>query len=352
MSTVVSEAQKEQDRIKARQYAELMKEEYVEPWPEETPEQPIVQQINPEDLSEEALIALVNKRTGGSLASLDSLKPQPTAEELAQQQEVRRAAMVTYGTSNNKFTQAEYDSYHQALGNKIAVVREDVKANFTTAFPELAPEAIEEMVANYFLENLAPEDTLRQAREKELITLADVKINEKFKNIINLPNDYAQHEEGLNKESNFKRKVEATLPVYTADVTRALQSLQHFTVDIPDTKNPANTVSVELEYDEKDLKEVSDILLTTEQVNKAVESGMTFEQIQGAAKMVLVEKHLPRLISQAAKKYNATQKAGYINGRKGLNPGGDAIEVHDDNLGGNNLEAVYNELIASSESKT
>lgn len=347
----MTEDQKQEERVKAKQYAELMNEEYVDPYPESAPEQPIIQQINPDELSEAELLAIVNKRTGGTLASLDALKPQPTAEEIAQKEEARRAAMVAYGTSTNKFTQSEYDSYQQALANKISVVREDVKAQFTTDYPELSPEAIEEKVANYLFENLEPTDSMRVAREKELLTLSDFKINDKFKNIVNLPNDYAKHEEGLNKESNFQRKVEATLPVYTADVTKALQSLQHFTVEIPDTKNPANTVSVDLDYAENDLKEVADLLLTTDQVNRAVKEGLTFEQIQGAAKMVLVEKHLPRLISQAAKKYNATQKEGYLAARKGLlNNGADSIDVRNEDLK-DKLDEVYDEMIASAPVK-
>jgi len=346
----MTEDQKQEERIKAQQYAELMGETYVDPYPEPAPDQnqPVIQQVNPDELSEEALLALVNKRTGGSLASLDALKPQPTAEEIAKKEEERKAAMVAYGTTSGKFTQTEYDSYQQALANKIAVVREDVKAQFSTAFPELSPEAIEEKVANYFFENLDPTSTERVAREKELLTLSDIKINDKFKNIVNLPNDYAQHEEGLNKESNFKRKVEATLPVYTADVNKALQSLQHFNVEIPDTKNPANNVTVELDYADNDLKEVADLLLSSDQVNKAVAEGRTsFEQIKEIADFVLWKKHGPRLISQAAKKYSTFQKESYIAGRKGLlNNTTDQIDITNPDLK-TELDDQYDQMIAS-----
>lgn len=351
MSIVLSEAQKEEKRVLARQYAELMKEEYVDPFPPEQqqpdPNLPIVQQINPDDLTEEQLLAIVNKRNGTTLTSLEALKPQPTAEEIESKKREREAAMFSFGLTSGKFKQEDYDAYQQAKGNKLAVVRSEVVTQFTAAFPDLLPDAIEEKVANYFFENLDPADAMRIAREKELLTLADVQINSKYKNIIDLPNDYAQHEEGLNKESNFQRKVQATLPVYTADVNKALQSLQHFTVDVPDTKNPANTVTVPLEYADNDLKEVADLLLTNDQVNKAVAEGTTFEQIKEIADFILWKKHGPRLISQASKKYNSIQKENYIAGRKGLlNNGQEGLDVSQEDQK-TPLDEQYDQMIAS-----
>ena len=89
------------------------------------------------------------------------------------------------------------------------------------------------------------------------------------------------------------------------------------------------------------------VALTPEQIEIAVKQGMNLEQLKGQAELVLMQKHLPRLISQAAKNYAATQKEKFISGRKGgINLGGGAIEVHDDNLG-SSLDEVYDELEAS-----
>ena len=86
--------------------------------------------------------------------------------------------------------------------------------------------------------------------------------------------------------------------------------------------------------------------LTTDQINRAVKEGLTFEQIKGEAELVLVKKHLPDLISQAAKKYSTIQKDKYIAGRKGLNSNLDGIDVQNDNLK-NETDKQYAELIAS-----
>lgn len=349
MSVELTDDQKQEERVKAQQYAELMKIPYVDPFPPTQREPPTPKQINLEDLSEEELLAIVNKRNGTALTSLQELKPKPSAAELETQAREREASMLSYGITSGKFKKEDYDAYHQAIGNKMAIVKEEITAQFTTMFPELDAEAIKEKVANYLFENLDPADSTRQAREKELIDLAGMRINTKYENIVNLPKDYAQYEEGMNNKATFDRKVQATLPVYTSDVNRALQSLKHFSVEIPDTKNPERTVSVDLEYDDNDLQEVSELLLEHNNVVNAVKEGSTFDQIKGQAELVLVKKHLPRLISQAAKKYNSIQKDGYINGRKGLNAGSDHLAISDDGSTKSTVDAMYDELIASGE---
>lgn len=350
MSVELTEAQKQEERVKVQQYAELQGIAYVDPYPEQAPEDKKPEQP---ELSTDQLLELIKKNTGislSSLADLDKLKPQPTEEEIAAQKEKRNTEMLTYGLSQGKFKKEEYDAYQTAIANKKDLVRGEISAQLTEANPEMAPEAIQEMVANYFFENMEETHPLRVAREKEITTLSELQIKNKFKNIVNLPTDFEQYEEGLNRQLNNEKKIQATLPVYKADVNRALQSLRTFTVEIPDTKNPANTVSVDLDYDDKDLKEVEDQFLSNDMIIRAVKDGVTLDQLKGEAKMVLVEKHLSRLISQAAKKYNATQKDGYIQGRKGLNSGSDNLAIHDDKLG-DTLEDVYKELIASAPVK-
>jgi len=355
MSIVLSEAQKQEERVKAQQYAELMNVAYVDPFPELEPDQNQPPANQPVELSNEDLLKLVSERTGVSLSSLEDLnrlKPQPTEEQIKAEQEKRNTEMLTYGLSQGKFKKEDYDAYQLALSNKKDLVRSEVSAQLRTAYPELDEVAIEEKVANYLFEHLPEDDALRIAREKEIMTLSDMKIKEKFKNIVDLPKDFDQYNEGINNKANFERKVQATLPVYKADVSTALKSLQKFTVTVPDSKNPANNVDVELSYSDTDLKEVEEMFLTPDQIIRAVKQGLTIEQIAGEANLVLMQKHLPRLISQAAKTYNATQKEGYIQGRKGLNPGFDAIEVRDDKLeGGDELNKQYDELIGSAPVK-
>jgi len=346
MSQEISEELKEEARVKARQYAELMNEEYVDPYPPKAAEE-VVAPVPV--LSNEDLIKLVGERTGIALSSLDDLnrlKPERTEDEIAAERQKRETEMFTYGLTAGKFKKDDYDAYLAAVANKKDLVKTEIRQQLQTAFPEMAPEAIEEKVANYFFEHLEETDPLRIARDKEIATLSDIQIKNKFGNIVNLPQDFDQYQAGINNKATFERKVQATLPVYKADVATALKSLQHFTVPVPDSKNPDNTVNVELSYSDVDLKEVEELFLTPDQIVRATKEGLTVEQIAGEAKLVLMEKHLPRLISQAAKKYNSTQKENYLQARKGLNPGMDAIEVIEENTG-SDLDKMYDEMIAN-----
>lgn len=349
MSVELNEAQKQEERVKAQQYAELMGTEYVDPFPESAPADVIVAPTA--ELTDEQLVELLNKRTGATLSSLNDLTPKPTEEEIAAQAKERETAMFAFGLNTGKFKKEDYDAYQLAITNKKDLVRGDITAQLQTAFPELSDDAIQEKVANYFFENLEETDPLRMAREKEIATLSDLQIKNKFKNIVNLPDDFDQYQAGINNKATFERKIQATLPVYTKDVKTALQSLKTFSVEIPDTKNPANNVTVQLEYGDNDLKEVEDQFLSNDMIIRAVKEGVAIDQIKGEANIVLMQKHLPRLISQAAKKYNATQKEGYIQGRKGLIAGNDnAIDVRDENLG-STLNEVYDQFIETAPVK-
>lgn len=342
--------QKQEERVKAKQYAEMMQIEYVDPYPElDAP--PAEEETPKPELSNEDLLKLVSERTGVAISSLDELnrlKPQPTEADIAAEAERRNTEMLAFGLAQSKFTKEEYDAYQLALSNKKDLVRTEIVAQIEAAFPEMSPDAIQEKVANYFFENLEETDPLRVARENEIMTLSDIKIKDKFKNIVNLAADFDQYNEGITNQTNFDRKVEATSPVYKADVSTALKSLQKFSVPVPDSKNPANTVNIELSYSDTDLKEVEDLLTTPDQIKNAVKEGYTPEKIKELADFILWKKHGPRLISQAAKGYNSVQKEGYIQARKGLNSNLDSIEVKNDNLPGS-LDEVYNQLLESAK---
>jgi len=350
MSQEISEELKEEARVKARQYAEMMNVEYVDPYPPAAPADETQPTPQPE-MSAEDLLKEINKRTGANLTSLDALeafKPQPTAEELRIEAEKRNTEMLTYGLANGKFKKEDYDAYQLALANKKELVKSEIREKLTLAFPEMAPEAIEEKVANYMFEHLDETDPLRVARENEIMTLSDMKIKDKFKNIVDLPKDFDQYHESINSKANFERKKQAALPVYKSDVSAALKSLQNFTVPVPDSKNPQNTVNVPLGYSDTDLKEVEDMFLADEQFSTFVRDGYTPEQLKETADFILWKKHGPRLISQAAKGYNSTQKETYLQARKGLNPGMDAIEVTEENMG-SDLDKMYDEMMATAE---
>ena len=83
----MTDAKKQEERVKAQQYAELMNEPFVDPYPElDTPAgpPPPPNQLN-DELSDEQLVELLKKR-GATISSLEDLKPKPTPEELAEKE--------------------------------------------------------------------------------------------------------------------------------------------------------------------------------------------------------------------------------------------------------------------------
>lgn len=354
----MTDQEKQDARIKAQQYADLSGEPYVDPYPEsatpvvETPAtEPVVEKpVNKDQLSNEDLIKMLNERAGIKLNSFDDLKPQPTADELREQAEKREANKLAYGLSTGKFKKEDYDAFQQAQTNKMEVITAEITDKITTANPDLTADQVAEQVAMYTLSNLPEDSILRQERQAELILLADSKIKNKYKNIVNLDIDFEQHEQGVTNKTNFENKVKASLPVYRTDLATALSSLRTIEVPVNDTKNPENDATVTLTFSDADIKEVEDAFLHPDQIVRQVKDGFTLESIKEEAETVLLKKHFARLVSQASKNYNSIQKEKYIQGRKGMLPKDGNIDISDDDLNVGN-EKLYEELIQSSEEK-
>lgn len=347
-------------RKTAQAYADLKGEAYVDPHPDfdehgvKIAQQPPAAGGAPDannsnapivaddELPTEKLLAMLAKK-GINVNSLEDLRPKQTPEEIEAAEQKRKSDMLAYGLSIGKFKKEEYDSFQQATANKMAIVTADLTEKIKTAFPEFTPEQVEEKVAQYTMAHLPADDVLRVQREQELIELADTRLQKKFKNIYDLESDFDQHLQGITNKTNFENKVKAALPVYQKDVDAVLGQMQNLTVTVPDTKNPANSLNVELKFSDTDLNELKDALLTPDNIVRQVKNGYTVEQLAKEAKAVLLTQHFDRLISQAAKDYNSKQKEIYIRGRKGLFNETGTVDVSDDTLA-SGLQDVYDQL--------
>jgi len=341
----MTEQEKQQARDNAKTYAELQGVEYVDPFPETAPEHKPDEE---EELSNDKLLELLNKRAGITLSSIDDLKPKPTEEELEAIKQKRQNDMMQYGLSTGKFNKEDYDSYQRVSANKIQIIKDEIVSKLKEANPELSADAIEEKAASYMFSHLEETDPLRQQREAELAELADARLQKKYKNILSLETDFEQHEQGLNNKTNFERKVQATLPVYKKDVQTAIASLASREIVIPDLQNPANNIPVNIKFSEADLKEVENAFLEPDFVVKSVKEGYTPDVIKEMAEQVLLKKHLGRLISQAAKDYNSIQKDKYIKGLKGLIPENNKLDISDDTIIDKNKQ-VHEDLLKEAE---
>ena len=328
----MTDLEKQQARDRAKQYAELQEIAYVDPFPEEAGsgegnQPPAAPQLSNDDL----MNAL--KERGILIANLDDLKPKPTEEELEAAKQKRQNDMIKYGIETGKFNKDDYDSYQRVSANKIGMIKEEVISKLTLANPELSAEAIEEKAATYLFEHLDETDPLRLQREQELAELADNRLQNKFKNILSLESDFEQHEQGLNNKANFERKVQATLPVYQKDVKTVLSGLASRVIMVEDNQNPKNNVPVTVKFSDADLKEIEDAFLTSDVVIRNIKEGIGPDAIREMAEQMLVKKHLPRLIAQAAKDYNSAQKDLYTKGIKGMIPERGLLDISSEDVG-------------------
>lgn len=354
----MTEQDKQQARENAQTYADLQGIPYVDPFPEtpvaeipvvETPivETPIVE-IPVTELSDEQLLQALDKR-GIKTSKLEDLLPKPSEAELEVIRAKRESDKLAYGLSTGKFKKEDYDAFLKAQENKMGVIKSDMAEKIKIANPDFTPEQVEEQIGIYTLSNLPADNILRIQREQELIELADSKLQKKFSNIVNLDSDFDQHQQGITNRTNFERKVQAALPVYKSDLKSVLTGLGTLETSVNDTQNPENNVPIKVTFSEKDLQEVEEALLQPEQIYRQIKDGYTVESIREEAETVLLKKHWPRLISQAAKDYNSTQKDKYLKARHGLMPAAGEIDVSDDKLLTENQQ-VYQQLI-DSESK-
>ena len=333
-------------KSKEELYAQLKGEELQPPAPPTPPAHPAPNPPAPaastDTIIDDNKLLEELKSRGISVESLEALKPKPTPEQIEAEKQKKKADMVAFGLSTGKFKQEEYDNFIRESADKMAIIKSELTQRIKAAMPELSDADVEEKVSLYTLAHLEPTDVLRQQREAELLQSAEQQLQKKYAGIFGLESAYEQHLNTVNENANFENKVKATLPVLQKDVATVLDGLKEFEVPIPDHQNPNNTVNVMLQFNDEDLAVIQKAFLTPELVKQRVQKGYTLEQLSGEIKAALLMQHYPRLISQAAKKYNSAQKERYIAGRKGVLPtlenGGPGEAVADD------LQQLYDQL--------
>jgi hypothetical protein len=346
--------QKQEDWKKRKGYAELKGEAFDEPFPEadKPADPPASDALPPEpkaaELTDESVIAFLNEK-GIKTTNLQDLMPQPSAEEIAQAKQKRTTDMLAYGLSTGKFKKEEYDAFQNESANKLAVAMAEIETTLTekikAANPDLTQDQVAEQVAQYTFSNLPEDSILRKEREQELLLMADGKLKNKYKNIYGLEADFEQHEQGMINKTNRENKVQAALPVFQKDIDAVLGSLSFMEVPVNDTQNEKNNATVKVTFNETDLKEVKESFLHPDNVVRQLTNGYTVDELKEQAELMLLKKHFPRLISQAAIDYNSGQKDKYMKARKGLRDK-ETVDVSDDNLEVNENTKFYDDLKA------
>lgn len=314
----------------------MTKEEYVSNWKKENgivEEKPIVpsepaKEVKPianeipapvktnTELSDEELLKILQSRNI-TVSSLDDLKPKPTQEELDAQAAARQNKILAYGLETGKVKREEYDIFNQQLSKKdqIAVSKFESELRKDSSLTE---DQIQDALKDYTLSMLDEENPARKYRQQELEKLGEYELKEKYKSIFDLPSEYDKHEQSELSKAQLKRKVEAGLAVYKADLEKVIDTLKKEDFVIGDENGENETIS--FEYSEDALKELRKTLTNPDFVVSQISQGYTLENLTETASLLLIAKNRLGQISHAAKKYNSNQKEKYIQGRKGIVP--------------------------------
>ncbi len=287
----------------------------------------------PTEPTDAELLAWLGKR-GVNIQSFDDLKKTETPEEIAAKAEKRKNDALAWGYANGKIKKEQHEALVKLNTNKFAVLYDDYAAIAKEQDPTVTDEDIQQNFQEYTATN-----------KKFLEELADNRIQKQFSPIFNLEKEYSIYEEGENGKAATRRQIEAATPVYKADVKSALSTIKKIDFVIEDKENAANNYPVSFEFSDADLKEVEDLLFDGNEALKRIKGGYSQDAIKQEAKLFLIDKKLPQMLTHVAKNYNSAQKEKYYMARKNTNLTRD-LDISMPDLK-SDKEDVYAQLIQS-----
>lgn len=175
------------------------------------------EKINIDDLTDDEVNALIEKRTGGKVKSLAELnKPEPkTAAELELEKEQKKSDALSWGIENKKLTRDQYDA---AIIGKSKTDREIALNLFTAEMQaddkDITLEEAEEMFNDAYHQD-DPESKLYKVGQKEIAKLANNYRKENFGILDTVEADYdtfSQTQDQYKGYRNTVKEVAAELP--------------------------------------------------------------------------------------------------------------------------------------------
>jgi hypothetical protein len=162
--------------------------------------------INEDDLTDDLVLRVLNKRKGTQYKSLDELnRPaenhQPSEEELRQQQAERQNNIRAWALQKKKVTSTDFDQYAQESSVPYVELAADLykserlaalKAAGVTDLP--TDEALQEEFDDLNFQFAKPDDPKRITAEKRLKNEVDGYLQDKYSNIYDLEDEFSAEE--------------------------------------------------------------------------------------------------------------------------------------------------------------
>ncbi len=258
------------------------------------------------ELTDDELVAELEKRTGRKVKSLDDLKPTPTEDDKKKAEENRDADKLSYGLKKGLFNRKQYESFiadskdpkELVYGRELAAAKADDPAWDDEKEKTFRAEFEEE-----FGLDLDPSSSKRKRGEKKLIAIAENILQKEYAPILNLDSAYGQYENQVNSQKEQEQKIIQAAPAYREDVTSIVSGLNKIDFAF-------GADSFEVPVSKEMSEDLSEVMLDNNFSASQILSGVKKDKLNEFARQYLIGKYFQDLSFEAAKKYREKHEKG------------------------------------------
>lgn len=257
---------------------------------------------NPE-LSDEQLLKLLNGR-GIKVDSLETLKAPIEQVDPVKLAEKRDADELAFGLTKGLFNKKEYEQFVADTQDPQDFVYAQYHAEAKAEDPELTDDDIQaEFLQKYGL-NLAAESRQYKRGVKEINTLANVLLKEKYGKIYDAKGAFSAHEESAKTTSDRQKKIADAAPAYKKDLDEVFAEMKKIPFKFGDTD------TYEVDTVEASLNEIKSYMQEDKYALPKIEGGYSKEALKAEAFATFLYKNFPTIAQEVANQHLKKHMAG------------------------------------------
>jgi hypothetical protein len=278
--------------------------------------------INEDDITDDLVLKVLNKRKGTQFKSLDDLnKPaeshQPTEEEQRQSRIDRQNNIRAWALQNKKVTSTDFDEFAQessvpyaelALDLYKAERLEVLKKSGVTDLPD--DKELENEFNELNFQYAKPEDAKRVKAEQRMQREVEGYLQSKYQKIYDLDDEYGVHETSANLRTSYNNVVSQVF-------NEAATEFAELTFEIAGEK-PGQKIPYKFKVSPELLNTVRNEYGSDGSFTVLGQGNVDAANLKGAVKNTLINKALNEIISEVANAHAAAVVAAQQKGRRNI----------------------------------
>lgn len=214
-------------------------------------EVPVVAKLNLDDINDDELIALANKRFGTSFASADDLKPKakPSKEELEAAEEKLKTESFEWAIGTGRIKLDEYNKY---VAEKDKNPREIALAVFGNELrqegPKITDAEVEEIFKDTYHEDADTDTRLYTQGQKQIQKLANIYLKEISSKVEGYEDDFKGFQSVQSRFKDFGGQVKERF--------ETLSKENEISVSYKGAEDKEETIKIPFSFDDADLAAV------------------------------------------------------------------------------------------------